>query len=308
MFKNIKKKHSVIIFILFIVALVIGIHTYSYYQTHGKISSRAIAGWVIIILLLIHRSVEVLKDLRVEKLVGDPLASAIHTEYVEHNIAPFPVEQKKKLATINSLFRRMKEKEISSDVFSRQENREFTHLVINHLGTLLITGVVVAVMAIYRQIIISFGIIGIGIAMFMGISIAAFFTSQLRKLFLLYSKRRESRFFRMYRNGVKSGEIEMIPDVIFFKNHILLGEITLVEISDQQFSNVKFIFIFLERFFLELTQQSAVNGIYEGEGNLFVFQPLSQELVKTAKKYLQKCDSLDKASEEMLTRYLEQII
>jgi hypothetical protein len=261
-----------------LIAFLLFFHLVTYYKAHSSFSERAVAGLIIIFIILIQRLFAFLKDLRLFRLIGNPLEGS---DTIIHGQRPdklFTKIRKEKNSFMQANFK----KYASPGLLSRKEKKYLNESLINAFANIFTIIAVAATVVYFKKLILSFGVIGIGLAMFAGVILAAYFTKNLKHILNIYTKKIETLFTRGY---LKSSLI--IKDNIFYFNDWHFDkDIELCLIYSCEKKIVSAIFVFLERFFLEIKDVKLICGVYENVDDFFVIEPVSEKMIKRAKAFI----------------------
>lgn len=308
MFRKDNLKNLIIILVITGLLLFLIIHLISYYKIKNLISERAVAGVIVITLILIHRIIAIYKEKQLSKLVGNPLFRAKSTEVVEKNKSLFLNLKKENKKIKTQKVKEIKTKLKIKDLFSKKENKYFIEKLTAQITNILFTFLIAGILIYYKKLILYYGLIGIGLAMFFGIITAAYFTKNLKKLYVTLINRRDSKEFRIYRKGLNNGIIEKINKVLFFKNWIYTGKVSICVICDEEMNYHSVVFLFMQKYFLEVHKKQILNGLYESDDLIFFFEPVSQKLIEVANEYTGKCSYIDEKDKSHITAELAKHI
>jgi hypothetical protein len=306
MFKQDKFKNAIILFILTALLLLIIIHIIAYYKVHTKISDRGILGIVIISIFLVHRIAVIKREKLIHKFLGNPLEKAEETEFIENSEPYFKQDDKRKKRLIKKIKSRLDNENISGSVFSKNENKIYAERFTANITNIILTLVIISIVIFYRKVLLSYGLIGIGIGMFFGVISAAYLTRNIKELMNTVKIRKQSKLIRRYKNALKQNSNVNIDEIIFLKNWTLTGKVSLCVVYDYRLKPVSFIFIFMKRFFLEGNKKETVNGIYESDQMNFIFRPVDNGLIKKAIQTVNECNYIDEQEKNFTLEILEQ--
>jgi len=161
------------------------------------------------------------------------------------------------------------------------------------------------VMIYFKYEITSFGILGIGIALFIAVFLAMLISKNYSVALKLYKKYFETKFTRFYLKSIKAEEFKEFDSIYFFKNYFLSQKITLCLIYNAKAVPVSFRFIYYSRFLLEYQEGGLTNGFYYNEELFYFFNPISTVLKEKAIEYVNTQENLTEGEKNFILNALK---
>ena len=294
-------KHYIILGIAAIIAGVLFFHLFTYYKVHGMYSERAIAGLIIVFVITFQRFFAFLNDYRLFKLIGNPLENGETVSLGQRTDKLFSELRKAKGNFINANYKKFFDKTL----LSKEEKKHLMESYINSFANILTICAVAGVVIYFKKLVISFGVIGVGIAMFTGVICAAYFTRNLKYIINIRTKKKETLFTRGYLNNSQTAE-----NSIFFFNDWHFGkyiELCLVYSHDKKLVSANF--VFMSKHFLEIKNDALTCGVYEHIDDFFIYEPVSKRMIEKSLDFVRENNiSLEDNLQKVLNRKLKQTI
>lgn len=288
MFSKERYKHYFLLSVLIILSGIILFHGISYYNAHNEISHRAVAGLIILTVFFIQRIILTVKDVKLYRLFKDPFENSEFIEIIGKNSGLFKEEQKKKKLIVKNLSEKMEPIISNKKLFSEIETKSYFDKIISQSMNLILTLTIIIVLIVYKNLAYYYGFIGIGIAMFIGVSCAAYITSSIKIIKNLISTRKESKFIRLYKLCLLENKIESITTVTFFTNTYYFKNISLSILLSQDMKPISYLFVFFNTYFIDIDNDKIINGFYNGEENLIAYSPVNEKLIEYTCNFIDK--------------------
>ncbi len=306
MFRNDRYKNAVILFIILTLYVFLFIHLVAYYRANKKISERAILGLTILTVFLIQRIILIYRQKKIMNFIGNPLQYAESSEIMEKATPIFKRDEKRIKQVKKNILQKVNNVDIGKNVISMNEKKYYFERITASLTNALLILCLVTVLIVYRKVLLAYGIFGIAIAMFFGVTAAAYLTKNIKDFFNVLKMRKESVLTRRYKIAVNSGQVNFIDDLIFLRNWTLMQGVNICFVYDNELKRISFFVLFLGRFFLEANEKEIINGVYESDDLHFIFTPVSKTLMQKALTSAEKCTYLDEKEKNFIKRVLNE--